>query len=143
MLRALWGRSEPVAEPLPKPLPLTVVPNPCPKLLPQTPAGSRSRKRRQRRDRIAHLYAKAPPGPLIHARALFEFIQGMPAYVGAYVPQREIDKYYRECLCPRRGWKPYGWVAIARQLGQIADKKTVKEAGERFVAYRIPRSIRG
>ena len=121
----LWDRPEPAAEPPPKPLS-------------QSPARNRSRKRRRKRDRIVHLYAKPPTGPQIHARALLEFIQGMMAYAGAYVPQREIDKYYRESLCLRRGWEPYGWVAIARQFGKLADKKTVRETGERFVAYKIP-----
>ena len=53
-------------------------------------------------------------------------------------PRPDLERFYRRDLCVREGWKARHWTAIARQLGQITDKKSVRDSGERFVGYRIP-----
>jgi hypothetical protein len=125
---------------VPKPLPLTVVADRCLEPVAAADARDPSPKRRQKRVRVCRLYPKPPSEPLIHARALLAFIQEWsPEFVGGYVPRPDLEKLYRRDLCNLKGWEPFHWTAIARQLGQITDKKTVREKGERFVGYRVPK----
>ena len=140
MLARLWTRSGRIEEPWPQPLPATVASNRCLEPLPHTRAATTGPKRRQKRSRVCHLYACPPAPALLHARALLAFIQeGCPDYEGGYVPQAELDRYYRSDVCRQKGWTPLHWTAIARQLGKLTQKKTVRERGERFTAYRIPK----
>jgi hypothetical protein len=138
VLARLWRQTgDPSAAP--KSLPPNAVAYPIPKLLPPTTAPDPCHKRRQKRVRVCRLYPESPSEPLIHARALLALVQvECPQYVGGYVPRPDLEGCYRE-LCEREGWKPRHWTAIARQLGEITSKKTVRHRGERFVGYRIPR----
>jgi uncharacterized protein with PIN domain len=77
---------------------------------------------------------------LIHARSLLAFIQEeCPDYIGGYVPRPDLERFYRNDLCGREAWKPRHWTAIARHLGEITSKKTVRHRGQRFVGYRVPK----
>jgi hypothetical protein len=132
VLARLW---KPIgaADPLPKPLPLTVVVNRCAEPLPRTVAQTLGRERRQKR------VLKPPSQPSMHARALLAFIQEeCPQYIGGYVPRPDLERFYRGDVCRREGWEPYHWTAIARRLGEITEKKSVRDGGDRFVGYRIP-----
>ena len=140
MLTRLLRRSELEVQPALKPLPLSVVTNPRPQSTPHCPVRNLSPKRRQKRVRVCRLYPTPPSEPLIHARALLAFIQEhSPEYGGGYVPRPDLEKFYRRDLCNLKGWKPFRWTAIARQLGQITHKKLVRENRERFVGYRVPK----
>ena len=149
MLRGLLKRAaafeEPVPEPVypitgpnqrPEPLCLTVVPNPCPIPSAQTDAP----KRRPRPVRVGRLYPEKLTEPQKHANALLAFIQEeCPQLIGTYVPCSDLTRSYEE-LAASEGWTARGWTSIARQLGRKTPKKSVKRAGKRFTAYRIPRS---
>jgi len=140
VLARLWRPTDFKTEPAPKPLPLIGVANLCLDPVSPTAAPSPAPKRRSKRVRVCRLYPKPPSQPLIHAGALLAFIQEYsPEFVGGYVPRPDLERFYRRDLCKLKGWEPYHWTAIARQLGQITDKKTVREKGERFVGYRVPR----
>lgn len=139
MLAQLWRRSDRVPEPVPEPLPPTVVGYRCPQPLSQTAVLNPCRKRRQKRARICRLYPETQPQPLLHAKALLDFIQEeCPQFVG--LPHQDLDNFYRRDLCNLNGWAPLHWTAVARQLGKIADKKVLRLNGERFVGYRIPKA---
>ena len=120
----------------PEPLSLIVVPNPCP--LPSTQTDVP--KRRPRPVRIGRLYPEKVPEPQMHAKALLAFIQEeCPQLTGTYVPCADLAKSYEE-FAAAEGWTTRGWTTIARQLGGMTIKKSVKRGGRRFTAYRIPRS---
>lgn len=137
MLARLWQSSDRPAAP--KPLPGTGDVDYRPEPPPSLPIQDRSRKRRQKRVRVCRLYPKPPSEPLIHARALLAHVQHeCPEYVGGYVPRPDLDACYHE-FCKREGWKPRHWTAIARQLGELTDRKTVRDCGQRFVGYQIPK----
>jgi hypothetical protein len=140
VLARLWRQTEDPPGPQ-KPLPPSAVAYPVPQILPSTGASDHCRKRRQKRVRVCRLYAEPPSQPLIHARALLAFIQEeCPDYIGGYVPRPDLERFYLNDLCEREGWKPRHWTAIARELGKITNKKTVRHRGQRFVGYRIPRT---
>ena len=139
MLARLWRRTED-PDTVPKPLPLTVFADRCPEPLPRTVAQTLGRKRCQKRIRVCRLYLKPPSPASIHARALLAFIQEeCPQYIGGYVPRPDLEKFYRSDVCRGEGWQPYHWTTIARRLSEITDKKSVRDAGDRFVGYRIPK----
>ena len=139
MLARLWRRAEEL-DTVPKPLPPTVVANRCAEPLPRTVAQTLSRERRQKRVRVCRLYPKPAAKPLLHAQALLAFIQEeCPQYVGGYVPRPDLEKFYRGDVCRREGWEPYHWTAIARRLGELTEKKSVRDDGDRFVSYRVPK----
>lgn len=145
MLRALLRKADlqmdTRPQPWAQPLPETVAINGRPAPPPYTPAASGVRKRRQNRPRVCHLYAKPPQPALIHARALLAFIlEGCPDYGGGYVPQSELDRYYRTDVCKLKSWAPLHWTSVARQLGKLTQKKIMREGNNRFTAYRIPRT---
>ena len=122
------------------PRPSTVARNSGTQPDPSTPA---SKRRRKRAVQVGRLYPTRPPEPRRHAKALLEFIQDeCPHLIGKYVPHVDLDGAYRE-FCEREGWTARHWTAIARQLGEITDKKTLTRNGERFrAAYRIPKPDR-
>ena len=69
------------------------------------------------------------------------FIQDeCPEFVGAYVPRPDLERFYRYDVCGKEDWKPLHWTGIARQLGRLTERKTIRHKGERFVGYRIPSS---
>jgi hypothetical protein len=73
-------------------------------------------------------------------RALLALVRDeCPQYVGGFIPRPDLEACYRE-LCMREGWEARHWTAIARQLGEITDKKSVRDGGDRFMAYRIPKA---
>ena len=140
MLARLWTRSDRVEELTPQPLPPTVATTAAGFLV-QSATPIDGPKRRPKPVRICRLYVMTPSEPLIHARALLAFIQEeCPNFVGGYVPRPDLEKFYRHDLCNLKGWAPHHWTAIARQLGTLTQKKITRERGERFTAYRIPRS---
>lgn len=141
MLARLWKRTDTEAETAPEPMPQTVVVNP--RALPASPTDALKpcRKRRSKRVQVCRLYPKPPPKTQVHARALLAFIQEeCPQFIGGYVPRPDLERFYRRDLCAREGWEPFHWTGIARQLGEITHKKPVRDAGERFVGYRIPKA---
>lgn len=139
MLARLWRRTED-QDTAPKPLPLSVVANRCAEPLPRTVTESIVQKRRQKRVRVCRLYPQMPSPALIHARALIAFIQEQcPDYIGGYVPRPDLERFYRRDLCYREGWSPRHWTAIARQLGELTDRKSVRDGGQRFIGYCVPR----
>jgi len=139
VLARMWRQTEDPST-APKPLPPSAVAYPIPQLLPPTTAPDRCRKRRQKRVRVCRLYAEPPSQPLIDAGAVLAFIQEeCPDFIGGYVLRPDLERFYRNDLCKREAWKPRHWTAIARQLGEITSKKTVRHRGQRFVGYRIPR----
>ena len=120
----------------PEPLSLTAVPNPCPIPSTQTDVP----KRRPRPVRVGRLYPEKLSEPQLHAKALLAFIQEeCPQLIGTYVPCADLAKSYEE-FAAAECWRPRGWTAIARQLGSMTSKKSVKRGGRRFTAYRIPKS---
>jgi hypothetical protein len=139
VLARLWRRTED-PDTVAKPMPLTVVADCSTQPLPPTIAANRCQKRRRKRVRVCRLYLKPPSQASIHARTLLAFVQEeCPEYVGGYVPRPDLEKCYRRDLCAREGWKPRHWTAIARQLGELTEKKSVRDGGERFVVYQVPR----
>ena len=148
MLRGLLKRAtafdEPMPEPVypigdpdqrPKPLSLTAVPNPCPIPSTQTDVP----KRRPRLVRVGRLYPEKLSEPQMHAKALLAFIQEeCPQLIGTYVPCSDLTKSYEE-FAATEGWTTRGWTSVARQMGSMTNKKSVKRSGRRFTAYRIPR----
>ena len=139
MLARMWRQTEDSTTAL-KPPPPSAVAYPSTQSPPPTVAADHCQKRRQKRLRVCRLYAEPPSPPLIHARALLAFIQEeCPDYVGGYVPRPDLERFYRNDLCEREGWKPRHWTAIARELSKITNKKTVRHRGQRFVGYCIPR----
>jgi len=130
---------EPIAAPKRRLAP-SIIAYRIPQILSSTTALDRRPKRRQKRVRICRLYPKPESQPLIHARALLVLVQEeCPQYVGGYVPRPDLEACYRE-LCIREGWNPCHWTAIARQLSALTSKKTVRDGGQRFVGYRIPKA---
>ena len=142
MLARLWKQAEePRAAPQPSPATDVVDTHwqPEPEPLPPTDVANRGRKRCQKRGRIYHIYPKLPAEAELHARELLASIQQhAPEGRGDYVPQAELERYYEREFCSLRGWKPLSWVAVARRLRTITDKKVLRENGERFVGYRVP-----
>jgi hypothetical protein len=139
VLARLWRRTED-PDTVAKPMPLTVAAHCCPQPLPPTIATDLCQKRRRKRVRVCRLYPKPQSQASIHARALLAFIQEeCPEYVGGYVPRPDLERFYRRDLCTREGWGPHHWTAIARQLGELTKRKSVRHGGERFVGYRIPK----
>jgi hypothetical protein len=139
VLARLWRRTE-GPDTVAKPTPLSVVANPRTQLLPPTIAADHCQKRRQKRVRVCRLYPKPQSQASIHARTLLAFIQEeCPEYVGGYVPRPDLERFYRRDLCTREGWEPHHWTAIARHLGELTEKKSVRDGGERFVGYQVPR----
>ena len=140
LARRLWKRSEdPAPEPLP---PIEVVDTRCqpePEPLLPTDVGNRCQDRGRERVRVYHIYPTRASDAETHARELIASLKvHAPEGRGDYVPQAELERYYKRELCNLRGWQPLNWVAIARRLRAITDKKIVRENGERFVGYRIP-----
>jgi hypothetical protein len=139
VLARLWRRTED-PDTVPKPPPLTVAAHCSTQPLPPTVAPNHCQKRRRKRVRVCRLYLKPPSQASIHARALLSFIQEeCPQYVGGYVPRPDLERFYQHDLCAREGWEPHHWTAIARQLGELTEKKSVRDGGERFVGYQVPR----
>ncbi len=139
MLARLLRRTE-HPDTVTKPTPLSVVAYPSTESLLPTTEPDHCRKRRQKRVRVCRLYREPFSEAMIHAGALLAFIQEeCPDFIGGYVPRPDLERFYRNDLCEREAWKPRHWTAIARQLGEITSKKTVRHKGERFVGYRIPR----
>jgi hypothetical protein len=140
-VRALrWRQAD---EPTAKPLPDTAVVDPhCqhePEPLPQTDVANSGPDRGRDRARVYHIYPTRPSNAELHARELLASIQQhAPEGRGDYVPQAELERYYNRDLCRERGWEPLHWVAIARRLRSITDKRVLRENGERFVGYRVP-----
>ena len=131
----LWTRPDRIEELSSQPLPPTVAAS-----LVQSDAPIDGPKRRPKPVRICRLYVTTPSEPLVHARALLAFIQEeCPNFVGGYVPRSDLERFYRNDLCNLNGWTPRHWTTIARQLGAITQKKIMRERGDRFTAYRIPR----
>ena len=60
-----------------------------------------------------------------------------PSPAAAAAEPRTFEGAYRE-LCQREGWEALHWTAIARQLGRITARKSVRDNGERFIGYQIP-----
>ena len=155
MLRALWRRSEPVAEPLPEPVAMTGAVDPYQQSVTSTGAfdpsfqpGARTaaRKRRRKPVEVKSLYPRATerePLRLTHARALLTLIQQeCPQLIGQFVWQSELETTYAE-LCEMRGWQPFHWTGIGRQLANLTDRIIKKPDSKARRAYRIPRLIRG
>jgi len=46
---------------------------------------------------------------------------------------------YQE-MCNREGSQPRHWMSMAPHLGKLTQKRTKKECGKKFVAYRVPKS---
>ena len=139
MLARLWKQPYLEANKVERPVPPSSAAHHCPQSLSSTAASNRSRKRRQKPVRVCRLYPTPPSPSLAHARALLVFIQEeCPEFVGAYVPRPDLERFYRQDVCAREGWKPLHWTGIARQLGHLTDRKTIRHNGERFVGYRIP-----
>lgn len=137
MLARLWRQTE--EQTTAKPTPLSAVAYPSTQSLPPTIAADHCQKRRQKRVRVCRLYPKPQSQPLIHARTLIALVQEeCPQYVGGYIPRPDLEACYRE-LCAREDWQPRHWTAIARHLGEITRKKSVRDGGERFVGYQVPR----
>ena len=148
MLRGLLRRAtafdEAVPEPVcpisgpeqrPEPLSLTVVPDRSPLPLTRTDVP----KRRPRPVRVGRLYPEKLSEPQMHAKALLAFIQEeCPQLIGTYVPCSDLAKSYEE-FAASEGWHSRGWTSIARQLGSMTSKKSIKRTGRRFTAYRIPK----
>ncbi len=139
MLARLWRRTED-PDTVPQPMSLTVATHCSTDPPPPTVAPDRCPKRRHKRVRVCRLYPKPVSQASIHARAILAFIQEeCPEYVGGYVPRPDLEKFYRQDVCSRYGWPPHHWTAIARHLGEITERKSVRDMGERFVGYRVPR----
>jgi hypothetical protein len=139
VLARLWSRVEPEPQATPKPLPLTDARHPWRQPPPPTAASHRCHKPRQKAVRVCRLYPEPPSQAAIHAQALIALIQEeCPQHIGGYVPRPDMESCYRE-LCMREGWKVRHWTAIARQLGELTDKKSVRHRGQRFIGYRIPK----
>lgn len=99
-----------------------------------------SPKRRRNHYRICRLYRQPEPETRIHARALVAFIQEHCAdAIGAYIPCCDLDRFYREDLCALKGWEARHWTAVARQLGTLTHKRSIRRNGQRFVGYQVPR----
>ena len=142
MLARLWKQPYLEADTVQRPVPPSSAAHHCPQSLSSTPASNRSRKRRQKPVRVCRLYPTPPSPSLAHARALLVFIQDeCPEFVGAYVPRPDLERFYRHDVCTREGWAPLHWTGIARQLGRLTERKTIRHKGERFVGYRIPKRM--
>jgi hypothetical protein len=90
---------------------------------------------------VKSLYRGSEPEPLRkkHARVLIELIQEeCPQLIGEYVWPSDLEKTYRE-LCEKKGWQPFHWTGIGRQLAELTDRITKKPGGRGRRAYRIPR----
>jgi len=59
--------------------------------------------------------------------------------IGAYVPQKDIERFYTY-LCKERGWEQRHWSVFGAALGQRTHRRLVKRRGKRFMAYLIPRA---
>jgi len=135
VLRGLLKREieiEPLDTPAARPrLVAPQSPNPSPKPSP---------KRKPRPVRIAFLY---PEDRRVQADAqaaaiLHEIQTYAEDCIGAYVPMRHIERFYKE-LATRRGWQVHDWSVIGCEFGRLTGKKLVKRAGRRYMCYRIPR----
>ena len=89
---------------------------------------------------MCRLYPQPQPERLINAKALLAFIQEhSPETIGGYVPVEDLNKFYRQDVCGLHGWEPRHWTGIARQLGTLTHKRTLRQSGQRFVGYQVPR----
>lgn len=139
MLARLWKRVETEPDVAPKPLPPIDARYLWRQPTPPTTAPDHCRNPRQKSVRVCRLYPEPASQAAIHARALIALIQEeCPQHIGGYVPRPDLETCYRE-LCAREGWKPRHWTAIARQLSELTDKKSVRHRGQRFIGYRIPK----
>jgi hypothetical protein len=110
-----------------------------PELPPQSATYNPGRKRRQNSVRICRLYPEPPTEAEIHARAVLALVQEhCPDHIGGYVPRFDLETCYRE-FCAQEGWRARHWTAIARELGKLTAKKELRQRGQRFIAYRIPK----
>ena len=143
MLARLWKNSE--ARPLLSPAPLDHGPalRPSPAALhcvPQPRPSSAGPKLRRKPIEIEDIYPekKVQPEGLTHALALLDLLKTECTW-GKYIKRKHLERMYQE-LCVREGWTPRHWMAIAPNLGKLTEKRTRKEKGKRFVAYRVPKS---
>jgi hypothetical protein len=111
-----------------------VVPN----YRPQSEALTKGPKRRRKRIEIENIYPeKSQSEAFIHATALLDLLKA-ECTPGRYIKKKQLERTYHE-LCAAEGWNPRHWTAIARRLGKLTDKRTAKENGKKFVAYRVPK----
>ena len=119
----------------PLPPPLTVVPN-C---RPQSEAATKGPKRRRKQIEFENIYPeKSQSEAFIHATALLDLLKASDCTPGKYIKKKQLERWYA-AVCEHEGWQPRHWTAIARQLGKLTDKRTAKENGKKFVAYRVPK----
>ena len=118
--------------------PLPPAPIIVPNRSPQSEARTKGPKRRRKRIEIENIYPdKSPSEAFAHATALLALLKA-ECTPGRYIKKKLLERMYAE-FCAHEGWQPRHWTAIARWLGKLTDKRTVKENGKKFVAYRVPK----
>ena len=118
--------------------PLPPTPIMVPNCRPQSEAITKGPKRRRRQIEFENIYPdKSPSEAFAHATALLALLKA-ECTPGRYIKKKQLERMYAE-VCAHEGWQPRHWTAIARRLGKLTDKRTVKENGKKFVAYRIPK----
>jgi hypothetical protein len=117
------------------PTPATAVSNTFPHPVPQRVA----QKRRRKPIEFESIYPeKSEPEAATHARALLALMSEW-CTPGRYIKKSELERMYGE-LCKAEGWQPRNWIAIARRLGKMTEKRTGKCNGKKCVGYRVPRT---
>lgn len=116
------------------PTPTAAVSNTAPRLVPRPVAPRRRRKPIE----FESIYPeKSEPEAATHARALLALMTEW-CTPGRYIKKSELERMYGE-LCEAEGWQPHNWIAIARHLGKMTEKRTGKRNGKKCVGYRVPK----
>jgi len=145
VLARLWKGSLAEARPLPPLAPLEHSPGLRPPAgalspVPGPLSSSVGRRRRRKPIEIENIYPEknGEPEGLTYARAILDLLKA-ECTPGKYIKQKHLERVYKE-MCDQEGWQPRHWMAIAPHLGKLTQKRTKKEKGKKFVAYRVPRS---
>lgn len=109
---------------------------PAPARGPKRTASRRRRKPVQFED--IYPINRPEPDAVVHARALLT-LMSEHCTAGRYISRAQLERMYGE-LCEAEGWSPLNWVAIARRLGKMTDKRVGKRDGRKRVGYRVPRA---
>jgi len=133
---AQWGHSTAVLSLGPLPRSANLVSDVGTQVVPRSAPSKRRRQPVEFED--VYPTEKAESEAVVHARALLELMREY-CTPGKYIEKGQLERMYGE-LCQAEGWQRRNWVAIARQLGKMTDKRTGKAGGKKRVGYRVPRS---
>ena len=107
-------------------------------------------RRRRRNPRLMRVWLEAiEPRPETrptvqqHATHLLGWLRGDPRVVGKLVLAADLERVYPQ-LCRLKGWEPYAWSTLARELRSLTGgkKRYCWHNHKRLRVYRVPGAAR-